>query len=277
MTPRNRLLAAFGLALLSAAIFGPRGLLGARSVIVAPDIGVVTFFSEPGGEAAPLRIPSMRDVPVPTRMTVLDRRSKREQTFYRVRFRVTERMALKSIDGRLKPGDVIEGWIAAWSVPTPRTEVGDMLLRVTEPLADLFSALLRILLALTALVSFASIMSTAQRRSRLGMIALRGGACYVLMTFAAVAVGLIVVNLIRPGEQVSLLERDGMTDLHRAMAASLASEAASAATTSQWIVNLLRMQFGEGLDSALLMMGVLFGLLLGFGSWLCQKQSARSC
>lgn len=147
-----------------------------------------------------------------------------------------------------------------------------------KPLGSIFIRLLKLIAIPLILASLIKGVSDLQDISKFSKMGLRTILIYITTTIIAISVGLVLVNLIKPGEAVS---QETVTQLSAAYGGDAASkvssaEAAKEAGPLQFLVDMVPDNiFGAASDNGNMLQVIFFAIFFGISLLLIKKEDAK--
>ena len=219
---------------------GPNSALFEHDLLLVRDPGTFKLLDRPAGTPIGVQVPPLaknRQAKGPaTRMTLLEQRHAGRELFFKVTFRVTQRLALRDDQGRLKPGQWITGWVASTAVPRPVSRIGAALSAVFDPIGRLFLKLIKMVIVPLVFASLLVGVASLGDIRKLGRLGGKTLGYFLATTVVAITIGLRLANIRRPGDFISPGDK---RELEARYSAEASSRAQSAAEQPGAVDNLL--------------------------------------
>lgn len=170
----------------------------------------------------------------------------------RVRFEISERLALRDEGGRLRArlsarsGDSVEAWLRVEHTPLPNgqfsstpaaiSSVGDTVISWLRPVGAAFMRLIKMVIVPLVFASLLVGVASLGDIRKLGRLGGRTLGLYLMTTAVAVSIGLIVANVIQPGSFIADADKAALV---AQFSGAAGSKAGAAAASPSAIDNLL--------------------------------------
>lgn len=194
--------------------------------------------------------------------------------------KVSERLLLKAIGAlkvrltamRLKSGDLIKvGYRLkplvlqdeVRSLPEPISGLGDMITSTLKPVGTLFLRLIKMVIVPLVFASLLVGIASLGDLRKLGRVGGKTLGVYMLTTAAAVTIGLLCAQLIRPGDAIGDADKAALEAQFMAAAGSKASNAADAPSTIENLLAIVPNNPIASLASGDMLQVIFFALILG--------------
>ena len=266
--------------------FGPKSALLDHDLYVLPSGPGVELFTQHDVPESRLTVPAgvslrlHREEQLWQVATDALGHEQRVPSWARVRFKVDERLLLLDDDGVLRAqlGDVrhgqhAEAWLMLRNTPLPKggfatspepiSDLGDTMVRWTQPVGALFLRLIKMVivpLVFSSLLVRAASLGDVRKLGRLGGRTL---AIYLTTTAAAVSLGLLVAGIVRPGDFVADADRASLLSQFGGAAMGKTAAAAAAPSALDNLLAIVPLNPLESLSSGNMLQIIFFAVILG--------------
>lgn len=148
-------------------------------------------------------------------------------------------------------------------MPEPISGIGDTITATIKPIGTLFLRLIKMVIVPLVFASLLVGIASLGDLRKLGRIGGRTLAVYILTTAAAVTIGLLCAQIIRPGDAIGDADKAALEAQFKSAAGAKASNAAEAPSTIENILNIVPTNPMASLSSGDMLQVIFFALVLG--------------
>ena len=183
---------------------GPNSALLTHDLIEVTNPARVKLLDAPGGTSKGIALPPSHHPGVPPiELRIQEQRHAGKSLYYRVKISVEKRLALRDPNGRLKPGQELEGWVKADGLPAAMSAFGTQLVSWLDPIGRLFLKLIKMVIVPLVFASLLVGVASLGDVRKLGRLGGKTLGYFLLTTVLAISIGLALANIIKPGNFVS--------------------------------------------------------------------------
>ena len=264
---------------------GPTSALLDKDLLVFKDPGKLKLYQQPRGSALRIKLPSK----VKADLKILEERRLGKELFYRVAMEVSERQALKGgrgHDGRpLKPGTVIEGWVAADArdargsivrvIPEATSSVGELFVAITYPVGRVFLKLIKMVIVPLVFASLLCGVASLGDIRRLGRLGAKTLGYFLLTTCLAISIGLALANVVNPGGYITGKDRQRLEQQFQADASAKTKKAAEQPSAVENLLNIVPDNPVQSMASGKMLQIIFFALFFGVALTLIPEEKSK--
>jgi len=265
--------------------FGPTSALLTKDLLAYRDAGKLRLLQAPGGAAMRIKLPSK----VKADLKILEERRMGKELFYRVSTEVTERQALKGgvgpDGGPLKPGTVIQGWVAANKrdqrgnivriVPEATSYVGETFIAWTYPVGLVFLRLIKMVIVPLVFASLLCGVASLGDIRKLGRLGAKTLGYFLLTTCLAISIGLAVANVVKPGRFITGPDRARLEQQFQADASAKTKKAAEQPSAVDNLLGIIPDNPVQSMANGKMLQIIFFALFFGVALTLIPEDKSK--